>query len=144
MREAGATAVKLECDPTSPWYALARTAFGAALYYSGELDQAAAQAEEARLSHASISLVRMMTFAVLALIAVDEGRIAQAEELAHTAREIVSDPELGLSTTPQSSLAYTATGALYARHFGFLKSWTAVRSGDLTRGCAAARFAQLR
>jgi LuxR family maltose regulon positive regulatory protein len=115
MREAGAIAVKLECDPTSPWYALARTAFGAALYYSGELDQAAAQAEEARLSHASISLVRMMTFAVLALIAVEEGRIPQAEELAHTAREIVSDPELGLSTTPQSSLAYTATGALYAR-----------------------------
>jgi LuxR family transcriptional regulator, maltose regulon positive regulatory protein len=114
MREAGATAVKLECDPASPWYALARTAFGAALYYSGELEQAAAQAEEARLSHASISLVRMMTFAVLALIAIEQGRIAQAEELARTARDIVSDPELGLSTTPQSSLAYTATGAVYA------------------------------
>ena len=116
MREAGAMAVKLESDPTSPWYALARTAFGAALYYSGELDQAAAQAEEARLSHASMSLVRMLTFAVMALIAVEEGRLAQAEELAHTARDIVTDPELGLSTAPQSSLAYTAAGAVYARH----------------------------
>jgi LuxR family maltose regulon positive regulatory protein len=114
MREAGATAVKLECDPASPWHALARTAFGAALYYSGELEQAAAQAEEARLSHSSISLVRMMTCAVLALTAVEQGRIAQAEDLAHTARDIVSDPEQGLSTTPQSSLAYTATGAVYA------------------------------
>ena len=114
MCEAGATAVKLECDPASPWYALARAAFGAGLYYSGELEQATAQAEEARLSHASISLVRMMTFAVLALIAVEQGRIAQAEELATTARDIVSDPELGLSTTPQSSFAYTATGAVYA------------------------------
>jgi len=115
MREAGAMAVKLESDPTSPWYALARTAFGAALYYSGELDQAAAQAEEARLSHESISLVRMLTFAVMSLIAVEEGRLAQAEELAHTARDIVTDPELGLSTAPQSSLAYTAAGAVYAR-----------------------------
>jgi len=31
-REAGATAVRLETDHSSPWYALAHGAFGMALY----------------------------------------------------------------------------------------------------------------
>ena len=114
MREAGATAVTLETNPTSPWYALARTAFGLALYLCGDLASAAAQTQEALLSQASIPLVRMLTFALSSLIKVEEGWLAQAEKLAHAAREMVGDGDTGLAAAPQSSLVYTASGAVYA------------------------------
>jgi ATP/maltotriose-dependent transcriptional regulator MalT len=114
MRESGARAVSLETDPGSSWYALAHVTFGAALYWSGEFDLAAAHAEEAMLSKEPIALVRNLSSAIMALLAVDEGRLAQADELAQAARDIVTDPALGLGQTPQSSFAYLATGAVLA------------------------------
>jgi len=114
MREAGATAVELETDPMSPWYPLARTAFGFALYLSGELELAAVQAEEARFSNLAMAMVRMQSFAVLAWLAAEAGNLAQADELARAARDIATDPRRGLSGAPQSSLAYTAAGAAHA------------------------------
>ena len=116
MRAAGAIAVELETDPMSPWYALARTSYGVALYYSGDYELAAAQLEQAQLSHAAIALVRMLAFAVLAWLAVDTGRLAQAELFANHARDIVTDPDLGLGGAPQSTLAYTAVAAVHVGH----------------------------
>ncbi len=113
MRAAGAAAVRLETDPMSPWYALARTSFGVALYYSGEYELAAAELEQAQLSHAAIALVRMLAFSVLAWLAVDMGRLDQAEIFARSARDIVADPEIGLGGAPQSTLAYTAVAAVH-------------------------------
>jgi ATP/maltotriose-dependent transcriptional regulator MalT len=114
MRQAGLRAVRLETDPASPWYALAHSAIGAALYWTGEFDLAAAYTEKALSSEAAIALVRMRSTAVMALLAVEADRLAQAEELARAALDIVSDPGLGLDEAPQSSFAYTAMGAVLA------------------------------
>jgi len=114
MREAGQRAVRLEPDPASPWHALAHSAFGAALYWNGEFEQAAAHAEEGLLSKTAISMVFMLSSAVMALLAVDAGRLTQADELARAAREMADDPGLGLGHTVQSSLGYLAMGAVHA------------------------------
>ena len=79
MREAAALAVSLEADRSSPWYALARTAAAFSLYLSGALEPAAAQAEEALLGNPAIAVVRMLALAVKALIAIEEGRLGQAD-----------------------------------------------------------------
>jgi LuxR family transcriptional regulator, maltose regulon positive regulatory protein len=111
MRQAGARAVTLEGDQTSPWFALARAAFGLALYFCGDLEGAAAQVEAAQLSGASIALARMLSFAVMSLIAVEKRKLDQAGEYARAACDIAD--AAGLSAAPQSSLAYAATGAFY-------------------------------
>jgi LuxR family transcriptional regulator, maltose regulon positive regulatory protein len=112
MRDAAATAVTLENDQRSPWYALARTACAFALYLSDDFEGAAAQAEGALLSKPAIALVRMLSSAVMSLVAVEEGKLDQAGEYARAARSIVDEP--GVSTTPHNSLVYTAVGAVYA------------------------------
>jgi LuxR family transcriptional regulator, maltose regulon positive regulatory protein len=114
MRESSARAVTLETDPASPWYALAHITFGAALYWTGEFDLAAVHAEKALFSKAPIALVRMLSSAIMALVAVDDDRLAQAEEFARGARDIVTDPGLGLGQTAQSSFAHMAMGAVLA------------------------------
>lgn len=116
MREAGRQAIGLETDPASPWYALAHSTFSAALYWAGELELAAIHAEEARFSKNAIALVRMQSSAVLAWLAVEAGRLTQAEELARAARDTAADPGLGLAQAPQGSFAYTASGAVLAAH----------------------------
>ncbi len=114
MREAAAAAVVLEGDPSSSWYAVARTALAAALYFSGELEPAAAQAEEALLGNAAIAVVRMLALAIMVLIAIEQGQLGEAEELARSAREIVAGGEAGLSEAPMNSLGYAAAGAVFA------------------------------
>ena len=114
MREAAAVAVSLESDRSSPWYALARTAYAAALYFSGALAPAAAQAQEALLGNADIATVRMLAFAVMSLIATEEGRYAQAERLAGSAREILASDEVGLGATPITAVGHAAAGAVHA------------------------------
>ena len=114
MRRSAAEAVELETNPGSPWYALARAGHGTALYFCGELGAAAAQLELALLSGSSIALVRMLCFATMSLVAVEDGRLDHAEELAHSAREIVADDALGLSESPQASVAAIAVGAVLA------------------------------
>jgi LuxR family transcriptional regulator, maltose regulon positive regulatory protein len=114
MREAAALAVSLEEDRASPWYALARTAAAFALYLSGALESAAAQAEEALLGNPAIAVVRMLAFAVKSMIAIEEGRLAEAQELANSAREFVTRGDVGLGEAPLNALGYAAAGAVHA------------------------------
>jgi LuxR family maltose regulon positive regulatory protein len=111
MRESAARAVELEHDPMSPWYALAQTALGFSLYLSGE-PGAAEPLRKAITSEASVPLMRIMALSAASLVATEEGRIAQAGELAGAALRLSDDGDL--SYAPQHSLAHTAAGAVYA------------------------------
>jgi LuxR family maltose regulon positive regulatory protein len=110
MRESATIAADLEADPASPWYVLARTALGAAQYLSSEFDAAAVSLSEALQGDLSMALVRKVAYSVTALVATERGRLVQAQELAHAAREIAADGDLGVA--PCSILVYTATGAV--------------------------------
>jgi LuxR family transcriptional regulator, maltose regulon positive regulatory protein len=114
MRTAGARSAALETDPGSPWYALANSAFGIALYFSGEFELGAEQLRNARIGSTPVALARLQGLAVMAWLAVEAGTIARAEEYAQAALDLVMDPGLGLGTAPQSSLAYAASGAVHA------------------------------
>jgi LuxR family maltose regulon positive regulatory protein len=112
MHDSAQEAAELESDPRSPWYALARTALAAALYLSGELDAAAAPLTEALASNTSIAAARVVLLSMLAIVRVEQGQVAQAQELIRTARQLVRDNDL--AETPMGSAACTAAGALYA------------------------------
>jgi LuxR family transcriptional regulator, maltose regulon positive regulatory protein len=112
MRDAARAATELESDPRSPWYALARTAMGSALYLSGELDAAAAPLTEALASDAPIAAARVAALSLLAVVRAEQGQTAQAQELVRTAGQLVGESDLG--DTQQGSVAYTAAGAVYA------------------------------
>ena len=112
MRESAQMAVGLENNPKSPWYALAKGAYGFSLYLSGELHEAARTLEEAELSTAPVPLIRILTLSAWSLVAVELGRLPRAMELASEARGIATDGDL--SETPQCSLAFTAAGAVRA------------------------------
>jgi LuxR family transcriptional regulator, maltose regulon positive regulatory protein len=116
MRVAAAQAITLEPDPASPWHALAQATYATALYWAGDLDTAAAQAERALSAPASVGIIRMLALAILSLVAIDEAQPARAEQLARSARDILAEGHSGLGSAPQSSLAYTATGAVFAHH----------------------------
>ena len=111
---AGAEAVRLETDPRAPWYSLARAAFANALYFSSRPELAEAQLDEAALAGMPLALARLLTAVVTTWLAIDAGRFADAGTAAQQARDIVTDPVIGLSGAPQSSLAYIATGAVAA------------------------------
>jgi LuxR family transcriptional regulator, maltose regulon positive regulatory protein len=111
MRESAASAVDLERDPMSPWYTLAQTALGLSLFLSGE-PGAAEPLRKAIMSEVSDPLVHIMALSAASLVATEEGRIAQARELASAARRLSDDGDL--SYAPQLSLAHTAAGAVRA------------------------------
>jgi LuxR family transcriptional regulator, maltose regulon positive regulatory protein len=111
MREAADVAVDAEPDPASRWYAMAWTSLGWSLFLSGE-PGAAAALERAVLSEASVPLVRMVALGTASLVAHDEGRMGQAEEFANAARQIADNS--GLSDASQSSVVWTALGAVHA------------------------------
>ena len=94
-----------------PW---PEAGLGFSLYLSGEPKAAAASLEEAARSQASYPLTRMFSLSVLSLVAVELGRLPQAQEAADAARVIAARDDL--DEAPQSSLAYTATGAVHAAH----------------------------
>jgi ATP/maltotriose-dependent transcriptional regulator MalT len=114
MRESARIAADLENDPASPWYALARGAYGFSLYLSGEPHMAAQTLEEAEQSEAPIPLIRILTLSAWSLVAAELGKLSQATDLASEARGLATKGDL--SDTPQSSLAFTATGVAYAAH----------------------------
>jgi LuxR family transcriptional regulator, maltose regulon positive regulatory protein len=114
MRDAAAEAVALELDPASPWHAMARTIYATALYWSGDLDAAAARAEEALAAPACVGIIRMLASAISSLVALGQGKLAEAEQLARAACDILADPGSDLGAVPQSALAYTAAGAVLA------------------------------
>jgi LuxR family maltose regulon positive regulatory protein len=115
MRDAALEAIRLEPVPGSPWHALARAAYATALYWCGEPAAAAGQAQLALSSPSSIGLIRMLAYATWSLAEADEGNPDHAGRLAHSAREIVADLGPGFGDAPQSSLAYTASGAVAAQ-----------------------------
>ena len=114
MRESAATAAELENDPASPWYAMARSALGFSLYLSGEPEAAAASLEEAAQSQASYPMTRIFSLSVLSLVEIELGRLPKAQEAADAARLLAARD--GLDEAPQSSIAYTAAGAVRAAH----------------------------
>jgi LuxR family maltose regulon positive regulatory protein len=112
IRESARAAAELESDPRSPWYALARTVLAAALYLSGEPDAAVAPLTQALASTTSGTAARVVLLSMLAIVRVEQGQAAQAQELVRTARQLVRDNDLG--DTPMGSAACSATGTLYA------------------------------
>ena len=112
MSDSAQAAAELESDPRSPWYTLARAALGAALYLSGELEAAGAPLTDALGGNPSVVVARVLALSALALVRVEQGRLRQAEELGRTAHQLVGESDL--SQAPQSSVAYTASGAIYA------------------------------
>jgi LuxR family transcriptional regulator, maltose regulon positive regulatory protein len=110
MRASAARAVELERDPMSPWYTLAHSALGFSLFLSGE-PGAAEPLRKAIMSEASDPLVRILALSVASLVATEEGRLAQAAELASAARLLADDGDR--SHAPQNSLAHTAAGAVH-------------------------------
>ncbi len=139
MRDAAAQAIRLEADPASPWHALAMVTYAAALYWSGDLGAAAVQARAAASAAASIAGIRMLGFALLALIAADQDRLEEAEELARTAREMVPDAEHELGAAPQSTLAHTAVGAVCAARGRLTEArWEFERALGIRRSLPAA------
>jgi LuxR family maltose regulon positive regulatory protein len=114
MRESAAQAVELETNPASPWYTVAQVSYGTALYFSGEFEAAARQLEQALLNGPPLALARLLCFSMMSLVAVEQGRLGQAEQLAHAARDLVADDAIGLSKSPQATLAPMAVGAVLA------------------------------
>ncbi len=112
MRESARHATGLETDPRSPWYTLARAAYGFSLYLSGDLEAAEAELEDAARSEACATLIGILALSTLSLIAVERGDIPRAEGLADIARGLATRDDL--SEAPQASLAYTATGRVRA------------------------------
>ncbi len=112
MRESAATAARLETDPTSPWYALARGALGYSLYMAGQPEAAAVPLEEAARNEAVLPLTRIVVWSTLALIAADDGRLPAACELVHDALALAGRDDL--RQTPSASLAHIAAGTVYA------------------------------
>ena len=112
MRESAVMATKIETDPASPYYALARGALGFCHYLAGDYAAAVRPLEEAVQSEASLLLVRMFADAVLALVLVERGRLSRAQEHAHAARDAAITGDLG--GLPQTVMAYAATGAVHA------------------------------
>jgi LuxR family maltose regulon positive regulatory protein len=137
MRAAADAAVKLQDVQAgcSTWHALARTVRGYGLYLCGE-PGAAAELAEALLCQAVAPLVRMLALGVAALIACEEGRLRQAEELASAGREIAL--RNGLAETQSCSFVYTAAGAIHyhgarlAQARGEFEQALRVRRGWLT------------
>ena len=115
MRTAAARATTLENDPASPWHGMAQAAYATGLYWSGHLDAAATRARDAWAVTPSRTLVRMLGAAVLSLVAVDRGELADAQHWVRRAERIVANAGPGLRTAPQSSLVFTAAGAVAAR-----------------------------
>ena len=112
MRQCADAAVSAEDDPRSPWRTLALAAHGFCLYLSGELEAAVPPLEQAVASDGSATLIGVLAYAALSLASLDLGQPARARELALAARRLAVQDDL--AETPQSSLAYTATGAVYA------------------------------
>jgi LuxR family transcriptional regulator, maltose regulon positive regulatory protein len=111
-RHSAAVAAELEDDPASPWYSLARGALGFSLYISGEHRAAQPPLEDAVSSHAAPTLTRISALSTLSLIALEEGRVPRADELAETACGLARQVHLDQATP--AALARVASGAVDA------------------------------
>jgi len=112
MRDSAAMAAKLEDDPASPWYALAKAALGFSLYMCAEPQAAAGPLKEAVGSEAALPLTRIVASSTLSLIATEADMLVEADEFAQAARILAQREDF--RPTPSASLAYVASGAVYA------------------------------
>jgi len=114
MREAGLRAVTLEPDPGSRWCSAAHSALSVALYWAGEFELARAHAQQARLNPDALAMLRLRAIAVMTWLSAEDGRLTQAQDFAREAKQLVTDPSLGLGSIPQGSFGYLAIGAALA------------------------------
>ncbi len=136
MRDSAAEAITLEPDPASPWHALALAAYATALYWSGDLDAAAARAEQALSATGCVGIIRMLAAATLSLTELDQAKLEQAEQLARAAYDILVEDDYALATAPRvpwlirRSARSSLNGGCSRRHAG---SWSALcASGALS------------
>jgi LuxR family maltose regulon positive regulatory protein len=111
MRESAARAVELEDDEGSRWYPLALSALAFGRYLSGEpgVEQPLTQALAQEIPDRAIRNA-VLFFAALAASGSGERHRAGSHE--SPARQLAA--EIGLSRTPQSSLAHIAAGLVNA------------------------------
>ena len=114
MREAGLRAVTLETDTESRWSSAARGALSAALYWADEFEAAGVRAQEARLNPEVLAPFQLVATVVMTWLAVEAGRLAQADDLAREAWELGTNPSFGLGGTSRSAFAHLAVGAVHA------------------------------
>jgi LuxR family maltose regulon positive regulatory protein len=112
MRESAATAARIECDPASPFYTLARGTLGFALYLSGESAAAVKPLEEAAHSEASIRVFRRFALATLSIVLADLGRLLAAREFVRAAEHDLAAAGEVLRP-PHTILSRTAAAAVY-------------------------------
>jgi LuxR family maltose regulon positive regulatory protein len=112
MHESATVATELERDPASPWYALAKGALGFSRYLRGIPEEAAGPLREAAYNPVSLPLTRIVALSTLSLIAAEDGRLPEAQELAQAAREMGQRDEF--RRTPSATLVLMADGAVYA------------------------------
>ncbi len=132
MHESAVTAVELETDPTTPYYALARAALGYSLFLTGDSAAAARPFEEAVQSRADLPIIAMYALAGAAMVAVDLGRLSKAEELAREACELAARSDL--AKAPHSSRAHVALGAVLAARGRLDEARTELERSFQTRG----------
>ena len=112
MRESAEVAAELENDPASGWCALAQAALGFSRYLSGEFTSAAELLEAAVQNQSLTPVPHLVVLSLLALVAVELGRLPKAQELADQARGFTASDDAGSS--PQGSFTRMASGAVFA------------------------------
>jgi LuxR family transcriptional regulator, maltose regulon positive regulatory protein len=111
--EAARQAAALDPERTSPWAALVRLGLGQGLYISGDAPGARKALEEALvLAGDDRPLVRLVALFTLSNVALDEGRLEEAEARAREARELVE--RFNLYRVPQATLVPIAVGRVLA------------------------------
>jgi LuxR family maltose regulon positive regulatory protein len=112
MHESATVATELARDPASPWYALAKGALGFSRYLCGMPEEAADPLREAAYNPVSLPLTRIVALSTLSLIAAEDGRLPEAQELVQAARDMGQRDEF--RKTPSATLVLVADGAVHA------------------------------
>jgi LuxR family transcriptional regulator, maltose regulon positive regulatory protein len=111
--ETARRAAALEPEPTSPRAALLRFGLGSGLYLSGDTTRARKPLEEAlELVRVGRPLIRMAVLFSLSSVALDEGRLEEANQRAREACALVG--RFGLKGIPHATLAPIALGRVLA------------------------------
>jgi LuxR family transcriptional regulator, maltose regulon positive regulatory protein len=118
--EAARQAATLDPELTSPWGGLVRLGLGHGLYLSGDSSGARKPLEEALvLTRVDKPLVRMAVLFSLSNVALDDGRLEEAEARAREARELVE--RFQLHRVPQATLVPIALGRVLAKRGDLLE-----------------------
>lgn len=112
MSAAAELAAELEHDPSSPWYALARTALGFSRYLSGDPAGAEEPLLAAMASEARVPEVHLVSVSALSLAVGELGQLKRAHHDVGLALSLMTSRNL--SQTPSASLAFAAAGATHA------------------------------